>query len=597
MVLEVVDFIKEEIEKIKNGDQAYGDASPLIARIHDHLSQLRQGKESTLEQHTPAKSEKPVSSMSHELGTSSPCAHTYKAVIRFEEGCEMENIRAYSVIHNLKEKAQEILFYPEDILDNDQCAEVIRRDGFTIILRSNESFEDMHQLLLDTLFLKSLDFEELKGDDAFSFYASANEEDQNDDTHGPAVISSEPERRELSDKGETHLQSSSQQSIVSVNVSKLDKLMDLVGEMVIAEAMVIQNPDLKGLMLDNFQKAAQRLSKITNEIQDMVMSVRMVSLSTTFHKMHRVVRDMCKKLNKDVELRIIGEETEVDKNIIEHISDPLMHLVRNAIDHGIESPEERKLAGKPDSGTVTLEARNSGGDVLVMVRDDGKGLNRDKILQKAMENNLLVKQPSEMTDKEVFNLIFLPGFSTNEKVTEFSGRGVGMDVVTKNIEAIGGSVSVDSTPGKGSMFILKIPLTLAIIDGMTIRVGKASYTLPTIAIKESFRPREEDIITDPDGNEMIMVRGQCYPILRLHRHFKVRDAVTRFSEGIIIMVEQDGFTLCCFADELVGQQQVVVKALPNYIRNFKKAKGLAGCTLLGDGSISLILNIAGLLEV
>jgi two-component system chemotaxis sensor kinase CheA len=370
--------------------------------------------------------------------------------------------------------------------------------------------------------------------------------------------------------------------------------MDLVGEMVIAEAMVTQNPDLKGLQLDNFQKAARQFKKITTEIQDLVMSIRMVPLSSTFQKMHRIVRDMSKKLNKEIKLELIGEETEVDKNIIEHISDPLMHLVRNSIDHGIETIEEREASGKIRAGKVTLEAKNAGSDVLIIVKDDGKGLNKEKILKKARENDLLIKPESEMIDREIYNLIFLPGFSTKEAVSEFSGRGVGMDVVTKNLELVGGYVSVDSIEGKGTTITLKIPLTLAIIDGMNIRVGNSSYTIPITTIKESFKPKAKDLIRDPDGNEMIMVRGQCYPILRLHEYYNVKTKVTEFTEGIVIMVEHDDKTLCLFADMLLGQQQVVVKTLPSYIRNKRKIKGLAGCTLLGDGNISLILDIGGL---
>lgn len=363
----------------------------------------------------------------------------------------------------------------------------------------------------------------------------------------------------------------------------------------IAEAMVTQNPDLKGLELNNFEKAARQLRKITSELQDTVMSVRMVPLAGTFQKMNRTVRDMCKKLNKEVQLLLIGQETEVDKNIIEHISDPLMHLIRNSIDHGIEMPDEREAQRKPRLGTITLEAKNVGGDVLIIIRDDGEGFNKDRILAKAREKGLIQGSEEEVTDKEIYNLVFLPGFSTNENVTEFSGRGVGMDVVVKNIEAVGGAIAADSVPGKGTTITLKIPLTLAIIDGMNIKVGDARYTIPTTAIKESFRPKMTEVIVDPDNNEMMMVRGQCFPILRLHDIYHVQTEVTHFTEGIIIMVEQDNKTLCIFADELIGQQQVVVKALPMYIRNTKKVRGLAGCTLLGDGSISLILDIGGLM--
>ena len=276
-------------------------------------------------------------------------------------------------------------------------------------------------------------------------------------------------------------------------------------------------------------------------------------------------------------------ETQADKNIITHLSDPLMHLVRNCIDHGIEVAEERLKNNKPKAGKVTLEARNAGNDVLVIVRDDGSGLDKEKILEKAKKNGLLKKDPVDMSDSEIYNLVFIPGFSTNEKITEYSGRGVGMDVVVvRNIEEVGGSVSVDSTEGIGTSITIKIPLTLAIIDGMNVRVGKSCYTIPIISIKESFRPKVEDIIIDPDGNEMIMVRGQCYAVVRLHKCFNVKTEIRDFTQGIFIMVEQYGKTVCIFADELIGQQQVVVKTLPSYIKKTYKIYGLAGCTLLGD---------------
>lgn len=370
--------------------------------------------------------------------------------------------------------------------------------------------------------------------------------------------------------------------------------MDLMGELVIAEEMVIQNSELKNLELDNFYKAARQLRKITDEMQDMVMTIRMVPLSTTFHKMHRLIRDMAKKLGKEITLEIQGEETEVDKKIIEHISDPLMHLVRNAADHGFELPKEREEKGKSRSGTLKLEARNAGGDVLITIKDDGKGLCKSEIIKKAKENGMLNKPEEEFSDKEIYNLIFLPGFSTKKDVSEFSGRGVGMDVVSKNIEMVGGTVSLDSIEGKGTTITLKIPLTLAIIDGMNIKVGNSHYTIPTISVKEFFRARQQDIITDPDNNEMIMVRGLCYPVLRLYEYYNVKNARTDFDEGIIIMVERDENVVCIFADELLGQQQVVVKALPEYVRRMKKIKGLTGCTLLGDGNISLILDIGGI---
>jgi|GEM_PF-2999604 len=280
-------------------------------------------------------------------------------------------------------------------------------------------------------------------------------------------------------------------------------------------------------------------------------------------------------------------------NITDHLTGTIDKL-STGIDNSklpLADDEEIHLVDIDDILYLTAEA----GDVLIIVRDDGRGLSREKILKKAMDKGLIHKPESEMTDKEVFNLILLPSFSTKEGVTEFSGRGVGMDVVAKNIEAIGGSILVDSVPNAGTAITLKIPLTLAIIDGMNIKVGETLFTLPTISIIESFRPGPGDTFTDPDGNEMIMVRGSCYPILRLHRYYKIPADADNFDEGILIMVEHDEKRLCIFADELLGQQQIVVKSLPEYIRSFRRIKGLAGCTLLGDGNISLILDIGGLI--
>jgi two-component system chemotaxis sensor kinase CheA len=381
--------------------------------------------------------------------------------------------------------------------------------------------------------------------------------------------------------------------MISVNVIKLDELMDLVGELVKSEAMVTGNPELAGLSLDNFYKAARQLKKITNELQDNIMSIRMVSLGPTFQKMNRLVRDMSRKMGKEVQLEIIGEETEVDKNIIEHLGDPLMHLIRNSMDHGIEVAAEREAKGKERRGKITLEAKNSGGDVWIIVKDDGRGLNKEKILRKALEHGLTKKSENELTDKEIYSFILLPGFSTNDTVTEFSGRGVGMDVVQQNIDNIRGSIYIDSILDLGTTISIKIPLTLSIIDGMTIKVGGSRYTIPITSIKESLKISNEEVIRDMEGNEAVMLRGQSFPVTRLHKLFKVATEATELSEGIIVMVENDGRTMCLFADELLGEQQVVVKTLPRYI---KKVKGIAGCTILGDGGISLIMDIAGLIS-
>jgi len=559
LVLEGVDFIKVEVEKLKNGDIADGNTSILQDRIKSFLSDLQIDNSSSnvLMEKKPVDNEKQQYYLSKDKAkiTESKYKNAFKATIHFEEGCEMENIRAYTIIHNICDIADEFFHIPENLIDDDSSVGIIRQGGFRLFIKTDSSYEEVHEFLMQTLFLKELELVQIDNSE-YEQLCGAKQEIADKNTPVPDRLLGEHS------EGSREIHSvSSQQNIISVNMTKLDKLMDLVGEMVIAEDMVIQNPDLKGMELENFQKAARQLQKITSEIQDIVMSIRMVPLSATFLKMHRIVRDMSKKLGKEVELKIIGEETEVDKNVIEHISDPIMHLVRNAIDHGIETPEDRLAKNKPETGIITLEAKNAGNDVLIIIKDDGRGLNKEKILQKARKNGLLFKDEEELPDKEIYNMIFLPGFSTKENVTEFSGRGVGMDVVVKNIETIGGSVSVDSTPDKGSTVTLKIPLTLAIIDGMNIRVGSSFYTIPTISIRESFRPKENDVFSDPNGNEMIMVRGQCYPILRIHELLKVNTSVTDFTDGIITIVEQDERTVCIFSDELIGQQQVVVKAL------------------------------------
>ncbi|MFC5471732.1 chemotaxis protein CheW [Cohnella suwonensis] len=584
LILDSLDFIKVEVHKIKNGYSPDGDAAVLADRLSVYLIQLK-GASSLpvkLREHDGV-----LPSMEHflpELPSEpirvSGCNQLFRVVIHFSEDCGMENVRAYQIVHGLTEITDKFKFVPGDILDNHDSADYIRKHGFQVFLDTDKSYEEVRTYFSSTLYLKDLDI-----------YATGNE---TENTPTGELIK-EPFDQSGQDKVYADSQgTASQSSMISVNVAKLDKLMDMVGELVIAEAMVTQNPELKGLDLDNFQKAARQLSKISEELQDLVMSIRMVPVATAFHKMRRIVRDMCKKLGKEVDVEIIGEETEMDKNVIDQLSDPIMHIVRNAVDHGIELPEERLAAGKSANGKITLEARNLGSEVLIQMRDDGRGLNKSSILAIAIERGLLQKNESEMTDKEIYNLILLPGFSTKENVTEFSGRGVGMDVVFKKLRNLGGAIAIDSIPGRGAGMSLRIPLTLAIIDGMNIRVGASCYTIPTLSIKESFRPLGSDVITDPDGNEMIMVRGRCYPILRIHEIYDVETEVTDIGEGILIMVEEGDKSLCLLADELLGQQQVVVKTLPNYFKKYKKIEGLSGCTLLGDGSISLILDVAEL---
>lgn len=592
LLLEGVDFIKLEMEKIKNADSLDGNPTELIKGFRDFLN-FHKGENDT----SSSEAAKPPPAAEHyylsrDSSSGIEAQKLYKAVVYFEEGCGMENIRAFALTHELKDITEDFHCIPEDIIDDEESINVIREQGFTILLRTNRDCRELYDFFVSAVFVREVELNELPDDDVIGQAAVMKKVTvEESPIKVPVIQTQDLYEHMISDSRSMH------QNIISVDVTKLDKMMDLMGEMVIVEAMVTQNPELNTLQLDSFHKAARQLRKITGEMQDMVMSIRMIPLSASFHKMHRIVRDMSKKLDKKIELKLIGESTEVDKNIIEHISDPLMHLVRNAIDHGIEAADTRLAAGKPETGRIILEAKNAGSDVLIIIKDDGGGINKEKVLQNAQKHGLTNKTADELTDKEIYNLIFLPGFSTNDDVTEFSGRGVGMDVVAKNLKAIGGSMSVDSIGGEGTAITLKIPLTLAIIDGMGIRVGGAKYTLPTTSIKETFQAKANDLIKDPEGREMIMVRGECYQVLRLHNVFAVKTDNTDLTKGIMLMIEQDQKCLSLFADELLGQHQVVVKALPSYMKNLKQVEGLSGCTLLGDGSISLILNVGGLLNM
>ncbi len=378
---------------------------------------------------------------------------------------------------------------------------------------------------------------------------------------------------------------------IRVDLEKLDSLMDLVGELILAETMVTHNPDLEGYHFEDFQKASLQLNRITRSIQDVAMSVRMIPIAGTFRKMLRLVRDLARKQEKQVELELVGEETEIDKTVVEAIADPLVHLIRNSVDHGIESPEDRVAAGKPATGRIRLEAKHEGGEIWISIEDDGKGLNRDAILAKAQAKGLIDPSRGELSDAEIYRFIFAAGFSTAEKVTDVSGRGVGMDVVRRNIDELGGRVDIDSQPGQGSTITIRLPLTLAIVEGMLVRVGASVYTIPLLAIRESVTVEAEDVTRLNDQQEMVDIRGRLLPILRIHELHRVEKAEKDLTRGILVVVEEHGSTFAIFVDELIGQRQTVIKALPQYLG---KITGVSGCSILSNGDISLILDVKAL---
>lgn len=377
---------------------------------------------------------------------------------------------------------------------------------------------------------------------------------------------------------------------IRVELSKLDTIINLVGELVIAESMVTRNPAVIDIDDERFYRSTHQLRRICNELQDASMSLRMVPLEGLFKKMVRVVHDLSQKIDKDIDLEILGGDTEVDKTVIEQISDPLVHIIRNSCDHGLEGREERKKTGKVERGRITIEGRHEGGEVWIIVKDDGRGLNREKILAKAI-NNGIISDGENLTDSEIWRLIFHPGFSTAEQITNVSGRGVGMDVVKKNVEKLNGRIDVNTTEGNGTSMIIRIPLTLAIIDGMLVQVGESKYTVPTLSIKRSLRCKSDLVTHSPEGNEILKLDERFIPIIRLGTLFDHSEAQSNLEDGIIIVVDDGGSQVALFADEIIGQQQTVIKGLSPYISG---ARGTSGCTILGDGSVALILDIRSL---
>ncbi len=622
-VLEVEDFISNEMEKIRGGETPDGDASDLIKNLDKFLDMIKNGGAAGGEAMPEPVHEEPKHFYIAPMASSA--SRFYKIFVHFFPGTEMSNVHAYKIVYALKEIAEDILYSPEDILSDEKSGEIILKEGFRILLQAQCSEEDVRELIgvgydiekVDVFecnadqFLLGFDF----GDDqplkVIDLESSVEEIEAKEEAKGeegkpkeaekPKIVpgdfviqSKEPGKQKKLAKDKPKVEKA---SFISVNVAKMDQLMDLIGELVISESVVLQSSDLKvpGLNLDNFNKAAAQLASISTDLQNVIMSMRMVPLTNTFQKMNRIVFDVSRKLGKDIEFVMVGESTEVDKNIIEHISDPLMHLVRNAVDHGIETNEERRESGKSEKGKVTLSARTEAGKVWISVEDNGKGLDRDKIMAKARKQGLLEdnKPDGAYTDKEVYQFITLPGFSTNEQVTEYSGRGVGMDVVVQNIQAIGGTLEIESTPGFGSTMSLKIPLTLAIIDGIVMETGGSSFVMETGVIKQFIRIKQDMMINEPNGDEYVMIRGECYPVIRLGSWYGLSDYQESVEDGVMLILEVEDRKICLLVDRLVGEQEIVVKPIPSYI---KKVKGLSGCTQLGDGSIALILDAPGLVE-
>lgn len=380
-----------------------------------------------------------------------------------------------------------------------------------------------------------------------------------------------------------------------VDTQKVDSLVNLVGELVITNSQVSQSEGAQEITDPTYQKNFSQLTKIVKELQDQTMSLRMVPIRQTFQKMARIVRDVARKQGKAVDFVVKGEDTELDKRLIDSIGDPLVHLLRNAVDHGMEMPEERVKKGKPERGIISLDAMHQGGSIVIKVKDNGAGLNKEKILDKAISSGLVSSSnASNLSDEEVYQFILNPGFSTAEKITDVSGRGVGLDVVAKGVESLRGKIEITSNPGEGSTFAMRLPLTLAIIDGMVVGVGKEKYVIPALQITETIQPSEDDVFTVQGKGEIVKIRGVLYPLVRLHRLFGVKPRTHKVWEALVMVMESEGRKCCLLVDYLAGHQQVVIKSLGE---EFRKLKGISGGAILPDGRVGLILDLEGISEM
>jgi len=398
------------------------------------------------------------------------------------------------------------------------------------------------------------------------------------------------ETKKLVAKKEVKTESAS----IRVGTDKIDDLINMVGELVITQSMLEELG--KEFTIENLPKLMEGLAQLsmhTRELQENVMRIRMLPISFAFSRFPRLVHDMSKSLNKKVELVLLGEQTELDKTVMERIGDPLVHLVRNSLDHGLELPEQRLAAGKDEMGKITLNAFHQGGNIIIQIIDDGAGLNKERILSKAIENGL-VSASDHLSDDQINDLIFLPGFSTAEAVTDISGRGVGMDVVRRNIQELNGSVEVESTEGEGSVFTIRLPLTLAILDGQLISVGEQVYIFPLVSIVESIQTHDQMIHRVSGGCDVLRLRNEYIPIVKLWDVFNIKPKHETVEDGLLVIVEGDNIKIAVLVDDLLGQQQVVIKSIRE---NYRPVHGVSGATILGNGTVSLILDISGLIKL
>ncbi len=587
LLFQSIDFFRTEIGKIEAGQPLSNDFDTLLSNVNSLIAKIS-GEEAP---EAPAPEAQAAAS-----GSEAPAAQSasegladfpYQLRVFFDEGCGMENLRAFMLVTSIRDFCAEsdFLFTPADVENNAATADQIADEGFLLQFAHAEDRETAIPMVRSAGSVRTYQ--------PHDYHPAPVQEPA-----ASAAVSSEVHAvsAKAPVQNSTSVPSSRQkESLISVNLSKLDQLSAIVGEIVITESMVTGSPDLNGLHLDSFAKSARQLRKLTDELQDISMSLRMIPVSSTFQKMNRIVRDMCKKLNKSAKLTLVGEDTEMDKTIVDGIGDTIMHMIRNSMDHGIEETEEERIkAGKDPVGEIILSAQDTGSEVIIQIQDDGQGVDDEKVLKKAI-NCGLASPDQDYSHREILNFLMMPGFSTNTDVTEFSGRGVGMDVVKKSVEDLGGTVSISSEQGKGMSTTLRIPLTMAIMDGMKVSVGDSIFTIPIHNIRQSFKVSQENILHDSVEGEMIHIMDNYYPIIRAKDLYQIDEGEDSIDNGILLWLESGDCSYCLFVDELLGQQQIVVKPLPAYVNNFDiKNYGITGCSILGDGNISIILDVRNL---
>ncbi len=591
MLFQAVDFFRGEIEKVENDQPLSQSIDHIVDKINSLIDKIQGTAAGTA---APAEAAPQPQEEAPAAGVSAVDEnYPFGVHVFFDEGSGMENLRAFMLITGVKDYCGDFVCFPDNVETDPSTSDIIADQGFLIWFRTAEDRDSVIPAVKNAGSVREYQpvdapkpAKEAPAPEAPKADASPVQAPKADASPVQAP------KADAAPKAAPAQQQHAKESLISVNLAKLDQLLAVVSEIVITESMVTSSPDLKGLRLDNFTKSARDLRKLTDDLQDVSMSLRMVPVSGTFQKMNRIVRDMSKKLGKRAKLTLIGEDTEVDKTIVDAIGDPIMHIVRNSMDHGLEEHEaDRIAAGKDPVGEVTLSARHTGSEVIIEIRDDGQGVDTQAVLNKAIRQGLAIPD-HEYSQKEILNFLMMPGFSTNTEVTEYSGRGVGMDVVKKNVADVGGTVSISSEWGKGMTTTLKIPLTMAIMDGMEVSVGESVFTIPINSIQSSLKVTAEEVIHDPAQGEMVKIRDNFYPIIRAKELFCMDQGCDDIEDGILMWVEAGERSYCLFVDELLGEQQIVVKPLPNYINSFGvKNYGINGCSILGDGSISIILDV------